>query len=78
MRLLLVLLMLLLPVAATAGCGQSKPDPRQRPDFVDTSNPDTVGDMMGRPDASGRITDAQGSRAGSGGGAAQQAPSGQQ
>lgn len=38
MRLLLGTLMLLICVCAT-GCGESKPDPRDRPDFVDTSDP---------------------------------------
>jgi hypothetical protein len=28
------------------GCGQSKPDPRKRPDFVDTSDPSKVGGML--------------------------------
>ena len=35
----LILSLLLLPYA---GCGGGKPDPRDRPDFVDTSDPSKV------------------------------------
>lgn len=32
----------LLILVCTAGCGESKPDPRNRPDFVDTTDPSKV------------------------------------
>ena len=40
MRILLILL-LCLPMCGV-GCGQSKPDPRDREDFVDTTDPSMV------------------------------------
>ncbi len=43
MRILMVLILLCFPLSF-AGCGQSRPDPRERPDFVDTSDPSAVGD----------------------------------
>ncbi len=66
MRRLLVLLMLLLPVLPAAGCGQSRPDPRDNPDFVDTSDPDAIGGMMEKPDASGRLAPTKGESAAGG------------
>ncbi len=32
----------LLVLFCAVGCGESKPDPRSRPDFVDTSDPTKV------------------------------------
>jgi hypothetical protein len=40
---LLLLLPCLLPVF---GCGGGKPDPRSRPDFVDTTDPSAAADML--------------------------------
>ncbi len=39
MRLLIAGLFMLV---CAVGCGESKPDPRSRPDFVDTSDPTKV------------------------------------
>jgi hypothetical protein len=47
MRRVLVLLLLVPLFAFVVGCGESKPDPRERADFVDTSDPSTVIDTMG-------------------------------
>jgi hypothetical protein len=41
MRLILALMLLCFSISL-AGCGESKPDPRSRPDFVDTSDPSAV------------------------------------
>ena len=41
MRIILALLLLCFPLSL-AGCTKSKPDPRDREDFVDTSDPSLV------------------------------------
>jgi hypothetical protein len=41
MRIIIVLVLLCFPMSF-AGCGKSKPDPRDRPDFVDTSDPSAI------------------------------------
>ena len=54
MRSVFVLLMLLLSlvVLPCLGCGKGKPDPRDRPDFVDTSSdPMAVGGLSEDPNA---------------------------
>lgn len=42
MRMLVFAFVCLPFLYATSGCGPSKPDPRDRPDFVDTSDPGSV------------------------------------
>ncbi len=49
MRRIFAWLMLLPLMFPLMGCGSSTPDPRQRPDFVDTSDPSTVINTMGDP-----------------------------
>ena len=56
MRMLIVLMIASPFMAFASGCGNGKPDPRDRPDFVDTSDPSktslyTVDDFKkkGRP-----------------------------
>ena len=50
MRRVLVLLMLLPLMGSVIGCGESKPDPRERADFVDTSSdPNAVLQTMEAP-----------------------------
>jgi hypothetical protein len=49
MRKILLLLILLPLIIPVVGCGGGKPDPRQREDFVDTSDPSTVINTMGDP-----------------------------
>lgn len=50
MRKLLVVMLLVSWCLPCIGCG-GKPDPRDRPDFVDTTDPDTVGGMLDDPGA---------------------------
>ncbi len=46
MRQLALLLVLLPCLMAVPGCGGGKPDPRSRPDFVDTTDPSAAADML--------------------------------
>jgi hypothetical protein len=48
--LVLSLPLLLLPCA---GCGGGRPDPRDRPDFVDDTDPDVTADMLDEPGGPG-------------------------
>jgi hypothetical protein len=45
MRRLLVLILLVPGCLACVGCG-GQPDPRDRPDFVDTTDPNVAADML--------------------------------
>jgi hypothetical protein len=46
-----ILSVLLLGAACLTGCGEKKPDPRERPDFVDTTDPSKV--SLPKPGAPG-------------------------
>jgi len=48
MRSLLMLMLLTVCLMPCVGCG-GKPDPRDRPDFVDTTDPDVAADMLKEP-----------------------------
>ncbi len=50
MRSLLMLVLLTFCLMPCVGCG-GKPDPRDRPDFVDTTKPDVAADMLEAPGA---------------------------
>ena len=45
-RVFVLLLALSLSLLPCLGCGESKPDPRDNPDFVDDSDPNVTLDMM--------------------------------
>jgi hypothetical protein len=46
---LLLMISLTPAVAALVGCGEEKPDPRSRPDFVDTSDPSKIQMLPSNP-----------------------------